>query len=150
MMLNNNSKRIHALFEELVPMKGKCDSLAGELVRAVSKIGYRLYNDGDHIGVGYGNETCNQPARFLRTNGNPLIFALIEGMWGMKNEDAYEQLLDALEGAVADMIEADPSLREKATDDMLDKKYSSADDEYIDDEEDDDYDDEEDEDDEED
>ena len=53
--MTNNEKRISDLFRELVPMSGKADSLAGEIIRATSKIGYRRYNDGDKIGVEYGN-----------------------------------------------------------------------------------------------
>lgn len=49
-------QKINALFSELVPASGKADTVAGEIVRAVSRIGYRNYNDGDHIGVGYGKE----------------------------------------------------------------------------------------------
>ena len=66
-MLNN--ARFDELFDELVPMSGKADSLAGEIIRAVSRIVYRYYNDGDIVGVGYGNETCNPAARFLTVCG---------------------------------------------------------------------------------
>ena len=60
-----NIKKINALFGDLVPSSGKCDSLAGEMVRAAARIGYRFVNDGDQIGIGYGKETCNAAARFL-------------------------------------------------------------------------------------
>ena len=43
--------RVNAKFEELVPLEGKADTLAGEIVRAISRIGYRIYNDGDQVGV---------------------------------------------------------------------------------------------------
>ena len=62
-------QRINALFEELVPASGKADTVAGEIIRAVSRIIYRNYNDGDHVGVGYGNETCNPVSR--RGGGQP-------------------------------------------------------------------------------
>ena len=45
--MTKNEERINKLFKELVPETGKADSLAGELVRAMSRIGYRFYNDGD-------------------------------------------------------------------------------------------------------
>ena len=45
--MTKNEDRINKLFKELVPDTGKADSLAGELVRAMSRIGYRFYNDGD-------------------------------------------------------------------------------------------------------
>jgi len=54
-----NEQRINDLFHELVPSMGKADTVAGEIVRATCRIGYRNWNDGDHIGVGYGKETCN-------------------------------------------------------------------------------------------
>ena len=53
--MTKNEERINKLFKELVPETGKADSLAGELVRAMSRIGYRFYNDGDQLGIGYGN-----------------------------------------------------------------------------------------------
>ena len=45
--MTKNEDRINKLFKELVPETGKADSLAGELVRAMSRIAYRFYNDGD-------------------------------------------------------------------------------------------------------
>ncbi len=63
--MTKNHERINQLFEELVPASGKAENLAGELVRAMARIGYRWYNDGDQVGIGYGRETCNPAARFL-------------------------------------------------------------------------------------
>ena len=115
-----NVKRLNALFEELVPTSGKSDSLAGELVRATSRIGYRFFNDGDHIGVRYGKETCNPAARFLIKHGNKKVSAYVCALWGIDDEEVYEELLDLLVGAVADYIESHPDFRSAATDDMLD------------------------------
>ena len=67
--MTKNHERINQLFEELVPASGKAESLAGELVRAMARIGYRWYNDGDQVGIGYGRETCNPAARFLIHKG---------------------------------------------------------------------------------
>lgn len=39
--MTKNHERINELFEELVPGSGKAESLAGELVRAMARIGYR-------------------------------------------------------------------------------------------------------------
>lgn len=143
--MTNNEKRIEILFDELVPSKGKCDSVAGEMVRAVSRIVYRFWNDGDKIGVDYGNETCNAPARYLKNYGNAEVSTLINDMWGMYNDDIYETCCDKLCGLVADQIENDSSLREKETEDMFD--YFRRDDydyyDYYEDEEEDYYEDEE-------
>ena len=52
--MTKNEDRINKLFKELVPETGKADSLAGELVRAMSRIAYRFYNDGDMVNIAYG------------------------------------------------------------------------------------------------
>ena len=90
-----NQDKINTLFEELVPASGKADSLAGELVRATSRIGYRFYNDGDQLGVGYGKETCNPAGRFLIKKAPKEIGDLVAALWGMYSEDDYEAVLDA-------------------------------------------------------
>lgn len=59
--MTKNEERINKLFEKLVPASGKAESLAGELIRAMSRIAYRFYNDGDQVGMGYGKETCTLP-----------------------------------------------------------------------------------------
>lgn len=112
-----NENRLFELFDELVPPSGKCESLAGELLRAVNKILYRHWNDGDHIGVGYGNETCNAPARFLISHGNEDIKKKVRSMWGT----CYSaRSLDALVGMVVDYVETHPQFRQEPTADMLD------------------------------
>lgn len=57
--------KFDALFGEYVPREGKSDSLGGEILRAVAKIGHRWNNDGDVFFVGYGKETCGEAAKFL-------------------------------------------------------------------------------------
>lgn len=116
--MTNNETRISELFKELVPGSGKADSLAGEIIRAMSRIGYRRYNDGDKIGVDYGNETCNAPARFLQEKTTATISAIIDKMWGNWNDKEYDELLEDLNGAVADHIEKNPELRKEPTEDM--------------------------------
>lgn len=138
-----NQDKINALFEELVPASGKADSLAGELVRATSRIGYRFYNDGDQLGVGYGKETCNPAGRFLIKKAPKEIGDLVAALWGMYSKDGYEAVLDVLVGKVADYVDANPDLRSQPTEDMFDyyDKYEDVDDFWEDDEddEDDDY-----------
>lgn len=116
--MTNNETRINELFKELVPGSGKADSLAGEIIRATSRIGYRRYNDGDKIGVDYGNETCNAPARFLQEKATATISAIIDKMWGNAKDAEYDELLESLNGAVADFIENNPELRNEPTEDM--------------------------------
>ena len=56
---------IEALFKLAVPPTGQCDSVAGEIVRAMMKILYRDYNDGDVFYEGYGRETCLPAVAYL-------------------------------------------------------------------------------------
>lgn len=118
--MTKNHERINELFEELVPASGKAESLAGELVRAMARIGYRWYNDGDQVGIGYGRETCNPAARFLEEKGNKEIKELAASIWQIYSETAYEKLIDLLAGAVADYVEQTSELRNMPTDDMWD------------------------------
>lgn len=126
--------RVNTEFEELVPLEGKADTLAGEIVRAISRIGYRFYNDGDQIGMGYGKQTCNPPARFLVSATSTAIGDMVRALWQVTDEAAYERLLEVVTKMTMDYIDAHPELREQPASDMWD---------YRDDQEDlDDYDDE--------
>ena len=135
--MTKNEERINKLFKELVPETGKANSLAGELIRAMSRIAYRFYNDGDQVGMGYGKETCNPAARFLMAKGNKRVSSLATAIWGIYDESAYEDLLDILAGAVADHVEQTPDLRTTPTDDMWDYRTDEDVDDDWEDEEDD-------------
>ena len=101
-------QRINALIDELVPAKGKADTVAGEIIRAVSRIAYRNWNDGDHVGVGYGNETCNPAARYL-------------DMWGIRDDDRYNKAVETLAEKVLAYLDEHPELKTTAnTEDMWD------------------------------
>ena len=135
--MTKNEERINKLFKELVPETGKANSLAGELIRAMSRIAYRFYNDGDQVGIGYGKETCNPAARFLMAKGSKRVSSLATAIWGIYDERAYEDLLDILAGAVADHVEQTPDLRTTPTDDMWDYRTDEDVDDDWEDEEDD-------------
>lgn len=116
--MTKNETRLCDLFDGLVPMSGKADSLAGELVRAASRIGYRFFNDGDQLGIGYGRETCNPAGRFIIANTPREVGDTVAILWGQADEDFYETHLDAMIGAIVDYIEANPQLRNEPTQDM--------------------------------
>lgn len=136
--MTKNFERLDTLFDELVPCSGQADSLAGELVRAVMRIGYRYYNDGDQIGIGYGKETCNPAARFLIQKAPKEVADLTAGLWGMASEAGYEAVLDILAGKLVDCIEDAPDLRKQPTEDMWNFRdpYEDVDDGEEDEEED--------------
>ena len=112
--------KVDALFQELVPPMGKADSLAGEIIRAVCRIGYRFFNDGDQLGIGYGKETCNAAGRFLVKHGNDKIADTVCDMNGLYSEEKYEAKLEELLYAVVGYIERNPQLRHTETEDMFD------------------------------
>lgn len=111
--------RLDELFDELVPSSGKAGSMAGELVRAVSRIAYRYYNDGDMLDVGYGRETCNPAGRFLSMHGDENIRRNIDRLGKHVSEERYEVLLQGLIRAAVDYIEAHPELKNEETEDMF-------------------------------
>ncbi|MBR0043622.1 MAG: hypothetical protein IJP56_02140 [Synergistaceae bacterium] len=107
--------RIDELFDELVPSSGAADSLAGELVRAVSRIGYRYYNDGDWLGIDGGRETVNPAGRFLRKYGDKNIADIIKALWTDINERDYERHLSRLVFYVVNYIEANDNFKNLKT-----------------------------------
>lgn len=135
--------KIENLFDELVPPSGKADTVAGEIIRAITRISYRNYNDGDHIGVGYGNETCNPPARYLMKKTNDNISQIILDMWGVSNDKIYDAAINALENAILEFLEQHAELKETNNNenmwDYRDKyedvdDYEDEDEEYYDEE----------------
>ena len=128
--------KMDVLFEELVPLSGKCDSLAGEIIRAASRIGYRFFNDGDQLGIGYGKETCNAAGRFLIKRTNERIADIVSDMFGLYSEEKYENKLKDMLDAVVEHVEGNPELRQTETEDMFDYFDKDEDvDDYEDEEE---------------
>ena len=60
---------LEMLHDKLVPEQGKSETVAGELVRAMMRLLYRDYNDGDKFFQSYGLETCASSASYLAANG---------------------------------------------------------------------------------
>ena len=56
-------------FDKYVPINGSADTLGGEIVRAINRIVYRYYNDGDTVDRYCGNEYNHLRAcdTFLKT-----------------------------------------------------------------------------------
>lgn len=135
-MITVNDK-LHELFEKLVPGSGKADTVAGEIVRAVSRIQYRAWNDGDHIGVGYGKETCNPAARYLLEIGEKDMREAVCKMWGEFSDDRYDEALNELIDATLYYLEKHPELEQTANSvDMWDYFNEDEDRDDWDDEED--------------
>jgi len=101
-------------FEKYVPEMGAANTVGGEIVRAVNRIIYRWWNDGDIPGRGYGNETCNSSDRYLE-RVVPMYVNLRDEY---VSEDKYESLMYERMESVMTYLEAHPELfKEKNYDD---------------------------------
>jgi len=105
---NNESalaKRYQKL-QGLVPSCGNCETIEGETLRALGKVGYRYFNDGDFFYCGYGIETAGAAHAFL-TADCPIaerlepIFKACE----FGSEDAYMEAIDKAAEVVFSWIE---------------------------------------------
>lgn len=94
-------------FDILVPQSGKAPTVAGEIVRAVNRLAYRYWNDGDKFYDGYGRETCGSTAAYLYEM-EP-FYDLLTNMVDM-NDDAYEQATNKLCDIAEDYLEDTPEL----------------------------------------
>ena len=54
--LNAADNEFHdAMYDRYVPACGKCDTLGGEILRAINRIVYKFYNDGDTVARYYSS-----------------------------------------------------------------------------------------------
>ena len=75
---NNNGKYNHEyeiLWRRLVPAEGKANTVAGEVLRAVSRLYYRWYNDGDRVTPSVDSwrsrRACSAPSISSTSSGTP-------------------------------------------------------------------------------
>lgn len=100
------NKIFNSYSDKLMKSSGKSDTVAGEIVRAVNRICYRFYNDGDIIGCGYGNKTCNAAGRYLFKYGNKAIKDVINELWDGRVKDEFEAMEDnAYELLLSQLVE---------------------------------------------
>ena len=94
--------RVGVLFDKLVPGQGQADTVEGEMLRAINRIVYRYYNDGDEYMRGYGTETAGPAHAFLVDSNNPKKSALNQIFSTGTNyettiKDALELIVDYIE-----------------------------------------------------
>ena len=139
-MTEAEKKEWAAMEDRLMPGMGKADTVAGEIIRAVDRIHYRWWNDGDRINVGYGKETCNGTARYLeKIRGTEFP---VEIWSGRLNDDEYTEFTERLVEEMFAFIKARPELeatpntedsRADFIDDDLDRDDSEDEDEEYED-----------------
>lgn len=131
-----NETKLSELFDELVPVSGAAQTAAGEIVRAINRLCFRNWNDGDHLGVGYGRETCNPAGRYLAAKCDGKVAAMVKACWGVVDDNDYDALLDLLEGLVLAYLDEHPELKTTPnTEDMWDYRDKDEDVDTYDDEE---------------
>jgi hypothetical protein len=95
-----------SLRDKLVPACGAAQTVAGEIIRAMDRLIYRYWNDGDMVGQGYGNETCNSSYRYLyRKVGDK-----IPQLSGIYKEDEYLAALAEMMKNIKDFLTENPGL----------------------------------------
>ena len=112
------------LRDKLVPACGKAATVAGEIIRAMDRLIYRFWNDGDMVGDGYGNETCNGSYRYMyhKISSCPDLYA------ESGNEDGYAEALAALAEEVMNHLKANPDLQETPNTEDSRSDYDNAED----------------------
>ena len=129
-------KRNEALYDKLVPPQGSADTIEGEMLRAINRIIYRYYNDGDYYYTGYGTETAGPAHSFLINANHPQRSAMVKLFKEFVSDAEYEKMLNDILDVILDHIESRQGNYTESNEDMFDYKS-----EFQDEEEDDDWDD---------
>jgi len=122
--------RNEPLYDELVAGSGKSDTVEGEMLRAINRIVYRYYNDGDEYHTGYGTETAG-PAHSYLVNANHPLRSLVSTLF--KNGTNYEQTIKDVLDAILDHIESRRGKYTPNSEDMYDYEPEFEDEEEDDD-----------------
>lgn len=108
--VKSSEDKMQTLFDLLVPGSGPAETKAGELVRAMMRIQYRDWNDGDVFYEGYGLETAGPSAEYLMGELPELeqdFLNISEN--GLTDED-YTSALDGIANKIIDHIINNPEL----------------------------------------
>ena len=119
--IRESDKPIITAHDLLVPNTGKAETLAGELVRAMMRLLYRDYNDGDVFYEGYGIETCGEAVAFLCNKLPDLEYLFSDIAERALKDDKYTNALNDIADGVLNAIYEEPSLAAtKNTENMFD------------------------------
>ena len=130
--------RNNPLYDKLVAGQGKSETVEGEMLRAINRIAYRYYNDGDEYMRGYGTETAGPAHSFLVNANHPLKSAMVKIFGDGTNyeqtiKDALDTILDYIESRqgkytpnnVGDMFDYEPEFED---DEFEEEDYDDYDD----------------------
>ena len=95
------------IFSIIVPREDKADTVAGEIVRAMMRVLYRMFNDGDKFYEGYGLETVAPSVAYLMDTipaVDDRVRNMFEDLWRYDSDDAYEKALESMSRDCLDHI----------------------------------------------
>lgn len=132
-----NRKYIDDKYERFVPWSGKANTVGGEIVRAINRIVYRFYNDGDTVYYYYGS------SKNLNWACDDYLCNHVDGYVTLKDvydDTDFERQLSRNFNHIAEWLMKNESLFSQENDtDCLDNaplvKDDDEDDEYDEDEE---------------
>lgn len=102
--------QLQVYFDELVPPSGPAKTIAGELVRAIMRILYRDYNDGDLWYTGYGKETCGDSVIYLLEHIEDLQDLFDEMIYREMENEEYTEALEEVASRVMVYLNEHPEL----------------------------------------
>ena len=126
-----DDKKFNELFDKYVPGSGNCATLGGEILRAITRIIYRYYNDGDTVDRYYGSDyNCLKGA-------NTFLLNNVKGYVSLENvyEFDYEEAICKRLKYILDYVINNPSVFETPNDDdfLNYQVYEPYNDDYEDD-----------------
>jgi len=98
--------RNEPLYNKLVPGQGDAETVEGEMLRAINRLIYRWYNDGDKYYEGYGTETAGPAHSFLVNARHPQREAMNQLFKEFISDDEYEKMLNDILDVILDHIES--------------------------------------------
>ena len=112
--------RSEEYWKVLVPGSGNCETMEGEMLRAINRIIYRHWNDGDYFFKGYGCETAG-PAHAFLVQGCPLGYKL-KPLFDTTIGDTsnYESVIYEALDLILEYIDSKEGKYEKSNVDMFD------------------------------
>lgn len=101
-------ERNNKIYEKLVPVQGKAETLQGEMLRAINRLIYRFHNDGDYWFDGPGIDSVGSVESFLMHCARCKYVDIAEELLASQfaKEKKYEKQIYAILEKILDHIES--------------------------------------------
>lgn len=104
-LIDKLSESIENLRSKYVPDMGAAETRGGEIIRALDRLTYRFYNDGDKVDEGYGIETVNSSYRYLLGHLPAAVLDTLPSLSSWTDDERYEEILLAWWQAITNYLE---------------------------------------------